>query len=137
MAFEFSGGAGAADVGDEDQVDEIAHDEHQWPGEDRRNIGSECRAEDRLNAERAEKIKCGVHAEHHEVALREIDDAHDAEYQGQADAHEPVKCADEKPGREGLKYIFKELDRHCAFSAQMLRAVVRFAGEEVRGGAVT
>ena len=53
---------------------------------------------DGLHAERREDIEGGVHAEHHELALGEVDDPHDAEDERQADAHQAVDRADRQAG---------------------------------------
>ena len=62
---------------------------------------------DSLHAEGGEEIVGRVHAEHHEVALREIDHAHDAEDEGEADAHQAVDGSDRQTGGHGLKEIDK------------------------------
>src|SRR5262249_39486611 len=46
-----------------------------------------------------------VHAEHHEVALGEVDDPHDAEDQREANAHERVHPAHEQPGHHVLDEV--------------------------------
>ena len=65
--------------------------------------GPNVRAERELNAERDEDVIGDIHAEHHEVALGEIDHAHDAEDEREADAHQAVDRADESPAASACR----------------------------------
>ena len=129
MSFAFErAGARAADARQQQLVDIIADDEKERRGQDRGGIGAIDPAEDHLQAERAEQVERSVHAEHHEIALREIDDAHDAEYQREADAHQPVDHADQQPGDEGLKDI---LDHGGGHRKRIPLSFRKPAGDEV------
>ena len=66
-------------------------------------------AERGLHAERGEEIERRIHAEHHEIALGEIDHPHDAEDQPEPDAHQAVDRADQKAGGQRLQKTFQRL----------------------------
>jgi hypothetical protein len=51
------------------------------------------------------QIERGVHAQHQEIALGEIDDAHRAEDDVEPDAHQGIGAADQNAGRERLPEI--------------------------------
>jgi hypothetical protein len=104
------GGARAADPRDQDPMDHVSDDEEHRPGQDSGEIGSNHIAEDRGYAQRSEDIERRIHAEHHEVALREVDDAHHSEDEGKADAHQPIDRADQETGCERLKNVFRPDD---------------------------
>ena len=53
--------------------------------------------EDPERGEPADKIDADIHAQHQQLALREVDDLHDAEDQAEADAHQSVDAADDEP----------------------------------------
>src|SRR5690606_26138700 len=49
-----------------------------------------------------------IHPHHHEIGLREVDHAHDAEDERQANAHQPVDAAEQDSTRKSLKGLFDE-----------------------------
>ena len=101
------GGARARYPRDQGQVDEVAEDREQRAGQQDGDERADGVAERGLHAQRGEEIERRIHAEHHEVALGEIDDAHDAEDQPEADAHQAVDRADQKPGGQRLQKTFQ------------------------------
>jgi hypothetical protein len=94
---------GAADSRYQRGVDGTSEHEQQAACENRRNVGSDHRPKKRLYAKRSEQEKRSVHPDHHEIALRKIDDAHDAEDHGKADAHQPLDRADENARHQNLQ----------------------------------
>src|SRR5262249_22142557 len=96
---------------DQEAMDGVAKDGEDRPGQYDRDEGTERVPKRRLNAERREQIERGVHAEHHEIAMGEIDDAHHAEDQAEPDAHQAIDRADEETAGPCLQEAFEEL-RH-------------------------
>jgi hypothetical protein len=45
---------------------------------------------------------------HHEIAVREVDDAHDAEDDGEPDAHQPIDRADQQARRKRLQDVLDQ-----------------------------
>ncbi len=70
-------------------------------------IGADIGAEEREHAEARHQIIRRIHAEHHEVAMGEIHDAHHAEDDAEANAHQAVGAADQQAGRHRLEEIDK------------------------------
>ena len=81
-----------------DRVDDGAR--KQRP-DDRADIG----AEDGERSETGDQVERDVHAEHHEVAVGEVHDAHHAEDDAEADAHQAVGAADQQARRHRLKKV--------------------------------
>jgi hypothetical protein len=71
-----------------------------------------------------------VHPQHHEVALREVDNAHDAEDEHQPDAHERVDAADEQSGGDVLEKLGQ--DDRLARSPRLLVPADRPRGDDGR-----
>ena len=90
LAFE-ARDADAGHLRDQRLVQQAAEHEEHRTGDDRRHDGADVGAEHRADAERRERVPGEVHAEHQQVALAEIDDAHDAEDDPEADAHQAVE----------------------------------------------
>jgi hypothetical protein len=67
-------------------------------------------AEQRVDVIAERQIVGEVHPQHHEVALGEVDDPHDAEDQREADAHERVDAAHEQPRDEVLQELPRAQD---------------------------
>ena len=110
MAFALErGGARARYARDQGKVDGVAEDGQHRTGKQDRDERSEGVAESGLHAERGEEIERRIHAEHHEVALGEVDDPHDAEDQAEPDAHQAIDRADQKSGGQGLQKAFQRL----------------------------
>jgi hypothetical protein len=74
---------------------EVTEDREHWASEQDRDERTKSVAESGLHAERGEEIKRRVHAEHHEIALGEIDDPHDTKNQPEPDAHQAVDRANQ------------------------------------------
>ena len=110
---------GALDVGDpgpghprhDKAVHQPADREDDRPGEKRRDDRPGIGAEKSQHAVSGRQIKRGVHAEHQEIALGEIDDPHRAEDDVEPDAHQRIGAADQDAGRERLPEI-DHLKRH-------------------------
>jgi hypothetical protein len=83
----------AGDAREQPAMDDPAEDEERW--------NREQRAEQRIDAGQRVEVR-EVHPEHHEVALREVHDAHDTEDQRQADAHQRIHASDEQSGGDVL-----------------------------------
>ena len=106
MAFGFGRDhAGAGDARDQVAVQQPADAEHDRPGQRGAGDRTDIRAEKGEDAEASHQIISDVHAEHHEVALREIHHAHDAKDDAEADAHQAVGAADEQAGGQRLKEV--------------------------------
>ena len=84
------------------------HSQHR-AGQQDRDERSEGVAERGLHAERGQEIERRIHAEHHEIALGEIDHPHDAEDQPEPDAHQAVDRADQEAGGQRLQKTFQRL----------------------------
>ena len=89
------------------KVDGVTEGSQYRAGQQDRDERSEGVAESGLHAERGEEIERRIHAEHHEIALGEVDDPHDAEDQPEPDAHQAIDRADQKPGGQGLQKTFQ------------------------------
>ena len=61
------------------------------------------------------RYRLAIHAEHQQFALGEVDDAHDAEDQPEADTHQAVDAADGKAGGERVQDVFDQVP--SAFTA--------------------
>src|SRR6266568_2568309 len=59
--------------------------------------------EKRVDPEQREDVVGEVHPHHEQLAVREVDDAHDAEDEGEADADEGVDATHQHPAHDGLK----------------------------------
>ncbi len=101
-------GAQAGDARDEEFVQQGAADEQHRPGgeggDERPDIGSE----ERQHAPAAEQVQRDVHAEHQQLALREIHHLHDAEDQAKPDAHEPVDATDGDARGERVQHVLDQ-----------------------------
>jgi hypothetical protein len=97
--------ARTGDLRDQKAVQQPADREHDRPREhgadDRAGIG----AEERQHAEAGDQIVGGVHAQHHEIAVREVHDPHDAKDDAQPDAHQPIGAADQQAGGKRLQRV--------------------------------
>ena len=65
--------------------------------------GGNRQAEQRVHARGLGRQKPGVHADHQEFAVGEIDDVHDPEDDGQAQGHQGQHHADQQTGYEGCE----------------------------------
>ena len=96
------------DAGDQAQMNVISDDEQDWPrhycGDDRSYV----RAQKGKNAKAHEQIPSGVHTEHHQLALREVNNAHDAKDHSEASTHEAVQATNHQAGRKSLKKILEQ-----------------------------
>lgn len=77
------------------------------PREERPHIGRRHRTQESESAEDGDEIEGEIHAQHEEIALGKIDDAHHAEDEAEPDAHQAVDAAEENPRRQRLQ---KRLD---------------------------
>ena len=77
--------------------------EDDRPGEKRRDDRPGIGTEKRQHAVPGRQVERGVHAEHQEIALGEIDDPHRAEDDAEPDAHQRIGAADQDAGRERLQ----------------------------------
>ncbi|MGY4458780.1 hypothetical protein ACVWYI_002740 [Bradyrhizobium sp. LB13.1] len=84
-------------------MDEIAEHGKHGPGEQDRDERPDGIAEQRLDPGGGEEIEGDIHAEHHEIAVGEVDDPHDAEDQAEPDTHQAVDGTDQKACGERLK----------------------------------
>ena len=86
MPFAF--GAGDADAGHAREQKRCSSDaddeERRHPASSAATIGPTYGPRNRPSAEPGERVERGVHAEHQELALREVDHAHDAEDEPEA-----------------------------------------------------
>ena len=87
----------------------IAERRQHGAGQHDRDERPEGVSERSLHAERGEEIERRVHAEHHEIALGEVDHPHDAEDQPESDAHQAIDRADQKSGGQCLQEAFQRL----------------------------
>src|SRR2546422_7112715 len=104
-----------AAAGDADEQRTVDPDPDEKERRDRQE-----RAEQGIDARDNRQEVREVHPQHHEVALREVDDAHDPEDQGQADAHERVDAAHEQARHHVLREV---ADRHDAATWRRARWV--------------
>ena len=102
------GGARAGHARDQRLVDQEAEREQHRRREQDRDIGPDDAAERRLHAQEREGVEGDVHAEHHEVALGEVDHPHDAEDHREADAHQAVDRADQGARGERLQEALEQ-----------------------------
>ena len=110
MPFGFEcAAANPGDLAHQELVHDQAGNEDRRTCDQRGDIWGGFRAENRVRSEQAERVIGDVHTEHHEVALRKIDDAHDAEDQTQPDAHQAIQRAGEQAGSERLQEILRKL----------------------------
>ena len=79
---------------DESHVNEIAEDKERDAGGNKADIW--------IELEIIEQYVGGIHADHEKSAMRKVDDAHDAENQGQAHADHGVKRAGQQTISTGL-----------------------------------
>src|SRR3954466_6100915 len=79
-------------------LDQHAHQEEHGHGDQERD--------DRIDAEPGREEVADVHSQHHELALGEIHDLHDAEDERDADAHERIDAPDEQAVDDGLRDDF-------------------------------
>jgi hypothetical protein len=79
---------------DQEMLQEHADDEQDRHRDGKRHQG--------VYSEVGGKEEADVHADHHELALGEVHDFHDAENQRNADAHKRVDSADEQAVHDGL-----------------------------------
>ena len=54
------------------------------------DVGRERGPEQQVYAKEREEVVGRIHAQHHEIALGEVDHAHDAKNKAEADAHQPI-----------------------------------------------
>jgi hypothetical protein len=94
-------------------------------GEQNRNERPSDIAEGGLDAEGCKAIKSCVHAQHHEVAVGEVDDPHDAENQSKPNAHQTVDGADQKAGDQRLQKAFYKLCHREPPAEMPVRAAIR------------
>jgi hypothetical protein len=90
-------------------VYEVTEHRQHRAGQQDRDERTKRVAERGLHAERGEEIECRVHAEHHEIALGEIDDPHHPENQSEPDAHQAIDRTDQKSGGQCLQKTFQGL----------------------------
>ena len=96
---------GPSDEGrDQAALQGIAHGEEEE--------GDHGQAEQGRDLEVLEAHPGEVHADHHHLAVREVDDAHDAEDHRQAERHQPVDHAGEQAVDDGLGEIEEEVGGH-------------------------
>jgi hypothetical protein len=86
--------APAGDPREEDTVEDQPHHEERRDGDEG--------AHERVDAQHHRVVVGEVHPQHHEVALREVDHAHDAEDEGETDAHEGIDAPHEETGHDVL-----------------------------------
>ncbi len=104
-------------------VDEVTDNKQNRPGEQRRYEGARIGAEQDRYPEQREARIGGIHTEHHQVALGEIDDAHDSENEPEPGAHQAVETTYQKARTECLgKILNKDLRRaHCTARCYLRR----------------
>ena len=103
-----AGGAQAGDAGDEEFVQQGAAGEDDGSGEQGADEGADIGAEEGEDAAAGDEVEAGEHAEHQQLALGEIDDAHDAEDEPEADAHQAVDTADGDARGERVQHVLDE-----------------------------
>ena len=92
---------------DEQAVQQQSKQVHDRSGEQRRNDRADVGAEELANPKEAEEIEGAVHADHHQIALAEVDDAHDAEDDAEADAHQSVETTKKQSRRQRLQEVLE------------------------------
>ena len=102
----------SADARNQGPVNDIADHEQNRTGEKGGHVRPAQLAKDRLHPKCDKEIIGGIHSDHHEIALGEVDDANYPENQRKTDAHQPVDRADQKSGCKGLQQIFEKLCGH-------------------------
>ena len=90
--------AQAGDPGDQEFVQQRTAGEHDRAGAERADERTEIGAQESEHAGACDQVKAGVHAEHQQFALGEVDDPHNAEDQPEPDTHQAVDAADGKAG---------------------------------------
>ena len=95
----------ARDMRDQEPVQKPTEDEHDRAGDRRRDDRAGVGSEKNQHPEAGHQVIGDVHAEHHEVALGEVHDAHDAEDDAEPDAHQAIGAADQQARRHGLEEI--------------------------------
>ena len=87
----------------------VAHGEQRRSRKQGTGIGSNGRAQEPEQVEAHDDIEGEIHAEHQELALGEIDDAHHAKDDSQPDTHQAVDRANQNAGRERLEKNLHEI----------------------------
>src|SRR5262249_34941163 len=88
-----------------------------WRGADGPDERPPVRTQERQRLAARDEIEAREHAQHEELALGEVDDAHDAEDEPEADAHETVDAADRDARGDRVQNIFDQdfkVHRACA-----------------------
>ena len=85
----------------QDPADQEVLQQHADHEQDRHRDG---KRHQRIDPEARREEEADVHADHHEFALGEVDDLHDAEDQRDADAHQRIDSADQQAVNDGLCY---------------------------------
>ena len=101
--------------GDQELVQQRAAGEHDRPGAERADERADIGAEEGEHAAAGHQIEAGEHAQHQQLALGEVDDAHDAEDQPEADAHQAVDAADGDAGGERVQHVLDRTSRSTGF----------------------
>lgn len=109
----------ACSLGEQRLVQAHAQQIHQSARHDRAHD----RAHGRAEAEPGAHIKRTVHAQHEELALGEVDDAHQTEDQPESDTHQSVDRADQEPGNDRLHQVFKKITALMACVLRSARSV--------------
>ena len=103
-----AGGTQARNTGDQEPVQHRAANEHDRTGAKRADEWPDIGTEKREHAGAGDQVQAGVHAQHQQFALSEIDDAHDAEDQPEADAHQAINAANGDTGSERVQRVLDE-----------------------------
>src|SRR5262245_32855594 len=114
MPFAF--GSGDADAGharNQEAVKHIRDGKQRRAGKQRPGIRTGDRPQEPNHVEADDEVEGEVHAEHQELALSEIDDAHHAEDDPKSDAHQAVNRSDQHPSDERLEKNFDEGSERC------------------------
>jgi len=132
----FALGSGDADAGharNQEAVKHVADGEQRRARKQRAGIGTGDWPQEPQHVEADDEVEGEVHAEHQELALSEIDDAHHAEDDSKADAHQAVNCPDQEASDERLEKNFDESSERCHFmGSRSARREIRNKGETVR-----
>ena len=103
-----AGRAQAGDACDQELVQQCAAGEHDRAGTERADERADIGPQKGEHAGAGDQIQAGVHAQHQQLALGEIDDAHDAEDQPEPDAHQAVDATDGEAGGERVQRVLDE-----------------------------
>ena len=98
-------------------MEERAAREHHRGGAEGADEGSPVRTEEGERFASGDQIEAGEHAQHEELALGEVDDAHDPEDEPEADAHQAVDGADRDARGDRVQHVLEEdfqVHRACA-----------------------